>query len=130
MESPDYWNALSASLAVCDLTNPHAAWAFVVVQGLVRDDPGDRDSFLRLLREEQVRGNITGPSIPFRVAGALIAAGLVRPAGMAPDPWGKVTGTRLEVIASWGVLDSSTLVDLRRLQEHVHQAREMPDPQA
>ena len=127
MESPDYWNALTASLAVLDLTNPHSAWAFVVVQGLVRDDPGDRDSFLRLLRDEQVRGNITGPSIPYRVAGALIAAGIVRPAGMAPDPWGEVTGTRLEVIASWGVLDSATLENLRRLQQHVHQAREKPD---
>lgn len=121
MESPESWDALTASFAVCDLTKPYSAWAFVVVQGLVRDDSGDRDLFLRALEDEEARGEITGPSIPYRVAGALCRAGIVRSPGMIPDPWGKIAGTRLDAIASWGALDGSRLESLRRFREHLHQ---------
>jgi hypothetical protein len=107
MESPESWNALTATFAVCDLKKPHAAWAFAVVQGLVRDDPGDRDFFLRTLEEEEARGEITGPTIACRVAAMLSGAGIVLPLGRVPDPWARIAGSRLDVIASWGTIDRS-----------------------
>jgi hypothetical protein len=108
MESPKIWNALIASLAFCDLRNPQFAWAFMVVQGYVRDELDDRDSFLRIVREQDARDH-TGPSLAFRVAAALDRAGIARSSGMAPDPWGAVTGSRVEIVASWGALDSGPL---------------------
>jgi hypothetical protein len=45
MESPDSWNLLTASLAVCDLGAPFSVWAFLVIQGLVWDMPGDGEAF-------------------------------------------------------------------------------------
>jgi hypothetical protein len=123
MESPESWDALTASLAVCDLNRAHSAWAFAALQGLVRDDPGDRDVFLRRLEEEKARGEITGPSLPCRVAGALSLAGITRPSGMLPDPWGKISGTRLEAVASWGALGNAQLESLRQLQQHFDHQR-------
>ncbi len=105
MESPESWNALTASLAVSDLKNPHAAWTFIAIRGFVRDDPGDRDSFVRFVREEEARGEITGPTIAHRVAEALVGAGIVRPSGMRPDPWGRSSSRRRELIASWNAED-------------------------
>lgn len=126
MESPESWNALTASFAVCGLKTPHCAWAFAVVQGFVRDHPGDRDFFLRSLEEEDSCGEITGPSLPCRVAGTLSRAGMVSSAGLVPDPWGKIACTRLEAIALWGAFDSSRLESLRRFQEHLHRIRGTP----
>jgi len=64
-------------------------WAFLIDQGLVRDHPGDRDRFVGLLDREVARGEITGPSISSRIAGALVAAGLTLPAAEKPDPNGR-----------------------------------------
>lgn len=120
MEPPDSWDLLTASLAVCDLTKPLSAWSFMVVQGLVRDDDGDRDTFLELLRYEQARGDITGPSLARRVAGSLTSAGIALPAGGIPDPWAQCAGNRIELVASWaaGALSQEQLVHLRRWREH------------
>ena len=123
MESPKSWNALTASFAVCDLKEPRTAWAFAVLQGLVRDGSGDRDLFLRFLEEEDARGEITGPSLPCRVADALSSHGIVLPPGMLPDPWGRVAGIRLEAIASWGTLDRASLESLRQFQERLMSAQ-------
>jgi len=129
MEYPKSWNALTASLAACDLRKPSLAWAFAVVQGLVRDDPGDRDMFLRSLEMELERGEITGPSVALRVASALSSAGIVRPPGMLPDPWGEVASARLEAIASWAAPEKEQLESLRRMQDW-QRARVVADQQS
>jgi hypothetical protein len=77
------------------------------------------------LEEEEARGEVTGPSLPCRVAGLLSRAGIVHPAGTRPDPWGKVAGGRLEAIASWGGLDKPPLERLRQLQDDFYRARVM-----
>ncbi len=52
-------------------TDARLAWAHLVVQNLVRDEEGDRDSFLRLVREEVGREEITGGPLASRVGYAL-----------------------------------------------------------
>ena len=44
MESPSTWDLLTAGLAAGDLHQPFAAWAFLVLQGLVRDAPFGKGS--------------------------------------------------------------------------------------
>lgn len=95
MEPPASWCALTASLAVSDLADGGAAWAFLVRHALVRNTAGNRETFLRLLREEIDRGAITGPSISQRVASGLGRAGIALPAGDAPDPWANIAAERL-----------------------------------
>ena len=102
MESPSIWNLLTSSLAVGQLENPHEAWAFLVVQGLVNDTGPERDAFLEIVRKQQAREPMIGPSIHLRVAGALVKAGITRPAAEAPDPWGQEMLRRLESMAAWG----------------------------
>src|SRR5262245_60356098 len=101
MELPESWDLLTASLAVLDLQRPFAAWAFLVIQGLVRDTPGDREAFADDNREEVARGPITGPSLACRVAGSVARAGIALPAGRVPDPGGAVAAERLAQIARW-----------------------------
>lgn len=102
MESAGSWNLLTASLAVCKLDRVAAAWAFLVLHGLVRDAPGDSDAFVNFVREEIDRGPITGPSVAFRVARALEIAGIALPAGKAPDPWAKIAQERLKKLSLAG----------------------------
>jgi hypothetical protein len=101
MEPPTSWSLLTASLAVSDLRRIHDAWAFLVVQGLVRDAAGDRDAFAGFVRAEQARGPITGPSLACRIAGCLARAGVALPAGEVPDPDGTVAARRMGVVAGW-----------------------------
>jgi hypothetical protein len=101
MEAPQSWDLLTASLCVCDLAQPRAVWAFLVVQGLVRDLPQDRDIFYRVVSEERERGPITGLSIPRRIADTLALEGLTLPPSAAPDPNAKTAKERLELIESW-----------------------------
>ena len=89
MESPTSWNLMTSSLFVSNLDEPGETWAFLIDQGLVRDQPGDRDRFVGLLDREVARGEITGPSISSRIAGALVVAGLTLPAAEQPDPDGR-----------------------------------------
>ena len=100
MESPGSWNLTTASLAVYNLKRPFNAWAFLVVQGLVRDLPGDRDTFAEFVREE-VANEITGPSAACRVAGRLSASGIGLTTGHIPDPWGQLAAHRLSLIEPW-----------------------------
>jgi hypothetical protein len=63
-------------------------WAFLVSQGLVEDDRRSRVAFREALRKELDRGEITGPSLPRRVACHLDDV-IVDPEGAGtPDPWG------------------------------------------
>ncbi len=99
MESPASWDLLTASLAVCNLQKPFAAWAFLVVQGLVRDVSGDREIFVEIIQEEG--RDITGPSVARRVAGSLSSAEIALEAAGIPDPWGKIASERLKVMTAW-----------------------------
>jgi hypothetical protein len=100
MESADTWDALTASLAISDLADPSLTWAFLVVQGLVRDEPGDREAFGRLA-EDAVTNPITGPSAAARVALSLNDAGIAQAAAGTPDPWARIAAARLASIESW-----------------------------
>ena len=94
MESPESWNLLVSSLSVCDLLKPEAAWAFLTAEGLVRDNPNDRDVFLNVVKQELDRGLLMGPSISSRVAGKLKAGNMVLASAETPDPWGKIAKKR------------------------------------
>jgi hypothetical protein len=96
MEYPGSWNLLTASLAVCDLAQGEVAWAFLTRHGLVRNAPGDSETFISLVRQEIDRGPITGPSVALRVATSLKGVGIALPAGETPDPWGKIAEARLK----------------------------------
>ena len=100
MEHPASWDLLTASIAVCDLEDPFAAWAFLVVQGLVRDATGDRETFVKVVHEERDR-DITGPSVALRVASSLKDAEIALEGAKVPDPWAGIASERLEVMASW-----------------------------
>ena len=103
MESPKSWDSLTASLAVSDLERPCAAWAFLVVQNLVRDRLDDRRTFIEILRHEKSLGPITGPSLEARVARRLSAIGIGLPAGQVADPDALIATARLELINSWQI---------------------------
>jgi hypothetical protein len=119
MEPPDSWDLLTASLVVTDLQRPFAAWAFLVIQGLVRDTPGNREAFADFIREEVERGPITGPSVPYRVARSLEAAGIGLPESLVPDPGGALAAGRLALIAQWSgsILVREQREDLERFRE-------------
>jgi len=100
MESPDTWDALTASLAISDLADPKLTWAFLVVQGLVRDGPDDRAAFSRFA-DDATTNLITGPSAAARVAESLKGAGIAQSAGSTPDPWARIAAARLASLESW-----------------------------
>ncbi len=94
MEDPQSWDLLTASLAVSDLSNAFEVWSFLVAQGLVRDEPADREAFCRIVQEELDVGEHTGPSVAARVADRLNRTGMVHPIGHMPDPWGETAKAR------------------------------------
>jgi hypothetical protein len=96
MEHPGSWNLLTGSLAVSDLSQEAAAWAFLTTHGLVRNDPGDEETFITVVRQEIERGPITGPTEALRVAMELERLGIALPAGRTPDPFGKIAAERLK----------------------------------
>lgn len=128
MESPSSWDLLTASLAVTDLERPFAAWAFLVIQGLVRDTPGDREAFADAVREEIGQGPITGWSVACRVAKSLARAGIALPAGFVADARAAVAAERLEMIARWGrgCLGWEQLEYLQQRREQYHNSHPPP----
>ena len=100
MESPETWDLLTSSLAISNLAQVSLTWAFLVVQGLVRDEPGDCETFRRLA-EDATANPITGPGASARVALSLKAAGIAQPGGLTPDPWARVAAGRLVSIEAW-----------------------------
>lgn len=100
MESPETWDLLTASLAISNLADPSSTWAFLVLQGLVRDEPGDREAFSRFADDANTNP-ITGPSSAERVALGLKDAGIAQTAGLTPDPLGRMAVERLASIESW-----------------------------
>jgi hypothetical protein len=106
MESPETWDLLTASLAISNLKELSSTWAFLVVQGLVRDAPGDRDAFRRFAQYE-VSNEITGPSTAARVALSLRSAGIALPVGHTSDPRARMAAERLASIERWTGRDAA-----------------------
>jgi hypothetical protein len=101
MESPETWDLVTASLAVCDLSHPEFAWAFLVVQRLVRDGPNDRQTFTALLRIEEDKGPITGPTLAARVSTVLSTRGITNSPCNVADPNAKIANERIQTVFSW-----------------------------
>ena len=100
MEYTGSWNLLTGSLAVCDLAQGDVAWAFLTKYGLVRNAPGDSETFISLLRQEVDRGPITGLSLARRVADALQNFGIALSSGEVPAPWGNIAEQRFKALSS------------------------------
>jgi hypothetical protein len=98
MENPATWNLLISSLAVCDLQKPDKVWAFLALQGLVRDLPGDRDFFYGIIHQEKAYGEITGPSLQSRIAGRLQEFGIALALSAEPDPNAEIARKRVELL--------------------------------
>jgi hypothetical protein len=117
MESPETWDLLTSSLAISNLAQVSLTWAFLVVQGLVRDEPGDCEAFGRFV-EDATTNPLTGPSAAARVALSLKGASIARPGGLTPDPWARVAAGRLASIESWTGRDGAR----RYLEQWTHEA--------
>ena len=101
-EDPHSWDVLVSSLAVWDInTDARRAWAFLVVQNLVRDDTEDRNGFLTIVQEEIGCGPITGPTVALRVAARLHAIGVAVRSSDYPDPVARIAKARLDTILQW-----------------------------
>src|SRR5688572_22858611 len=98
MENPATWDMLTSSLAVCDLQMPGKVWSFLVLQGLVRDLPGDRDFFYGIIQQEKALGEITGGSLQSRISGRLRALGIALPISAEPDANAEMAKKRLEAL--------------------------------
>ena len=101
MENPEYWNLLTSSLATNNLNKINETWAFLVLQGLVEADDSGKLAFNIALEKVNEEGEITGPSIPQRVASELQHAGVATKLANISDPWGKIAKSRLEIISNW-----------------------------
>jgi hypothetical protein len=106
MESPETWDLLTSSLAISNLAHVSLTWAFLVVQGLVRDEPADWETFRRFA-EDATANPITGPSAAARVAFTLKSAGIAQQGALTPDPWGRLAAGRLASIESWTGRDAA-----------------------
>jgi hypothetical protein len=101
MESPEGWDLLISSLAVCDLQKPAAVWAFLALQGLVRNEPADRIAFFKIVEKVRTKSPSTNSSRARRVAERLRAKRLALPAGDAPDPKGELALERRHLMDMW-----------------------------
>lgn len=119
MESPESWDLLTASLAISNLHDPSSTWTFLVVQGLVRDEPRDCEAFGRFAQVE-VNQVITGPSAAARVALSLREAGIAQPAGRTPDPCARMAAARLASIEPRPVGSSAEHKSLDHLASTSH----------
>ena len=101
MEYPGEWDLLTASLSVSDLEEPLEAWSFLVVQGLVRDRPGDREAFVKLVEATAKREPVDGPSRALLIASELTRTGAATDRAKDRDPFGKVAGKRRQQVEGW-----------------------------
>jgi hypothetical protein len=101
MEHPRTWDLLTSSLAVSDLSREPETWAFLVIQGLVRDGEREREAFAKVTRAEGRRGDITGPSLPCRIAGGLRRELVTLPPADRADPEGELAVSRVDAVRGW-----------------------------
>ncbi len=101
MESPEGWDLLISSLAVCDLQKPAAVWAFLALQGLVRNEPADRIAFFKIVHKVRTQSPSTNSSRARRIAGRLRLKGLALPVSDTPDPHGRIALERRHLMDMW-----------------------------
>jgi hypothetical protein len=101
MESPEGWDLLISSLAVCDLQKPAAVWAFLAVQGLVRNQPGDRIAFFKIVHKVRTKSPSTSSSRARRIAERLRLKGMALPLSDTPDPKGEIALERRHLMDLW-----------------------------
>jgi hypothetical protein len=97
MEFPGGWDELTAALNVADADE---AWAFLLAQGLIRNDPKSRQAFEAAQQYALTQIDVTGPSQGYIIASHLMRAGLAPIRAIGPDPWGKLMKKR---IAAWRI---------------------------
>jgi len=97
MESPQYWDRLTATLATVELRDLDAVWSFLSHSGVIEHERrGAFDQVVSAVTSELERGVITGPSIASRIATRI--RGLQTARGAQPDP--EAAESR-SVYASW-----------------------------
>jgi hypothetical protein len=105
MENPEGWDILTASIAVCGSEKPFFTWSFLVVQGIVRDFPGNRQTFCRILQrarsEHESERVIGGHSLALQVAWALADTEILLPPSSTPDPNANIARERLQTLKLW-----------------------------
>jgi hypothetical protein len=101
VEYPGDWDLLTASLSFCDLKEPYEAWSFLVLQDLVRDRPGDREAFVKVVEATLRREPIPGPSGALVIAGELMRTGAATNKAAARDPFGKMAEKRRQQVEGW-----------------------------
>lgn len=89
MESPEGWDALTACFAVSRIPYGEETWGFLAAEGMVRDQPGDRETFVAAMRDPEIYEEITGPSPAWRAAKAVRSLRLALPAASKRDPWAR-----------------------------------------
>ena len=94
MEDWSGWSLLTASLAVADLTDPDRTWAFLRGQELVEDTLSGPAPLAEAVRTEEARGEITGWTLPRRVAETLALAGATLTSSNESDPRGALAAER------------------------------------
>lgn len=101
MESPEGWDLLISSLAVCDLQKPAAVWAFLALQGLVRDLPCDRIAFFKIVHKVRTQSPSTNSSRARRIAQRLRLKGIPLAPSDTPDPKGEIALQRRQLMDIW-----------------------------
>lgn len=101
MESPEDWDLLTSSLAVCDLQKPAAVWAFLVLQGLISDQASDRIAVFKIIEKVRVKSPSTGSSRAYRIARRLRMQKIALPPGETPDPHAKIALARRQLMDIW-----------------------------
>ena len=101
MENPESWDILTSSLNVTRLMDVSITWAFLVLQGLVRDKDGDRNVFATFVREVAAEGPVDGPSPAAGISSRLVRAGMTLPPAQRPDPDGQIAEARAKIVRDW-----------------------------
>jgi hypothetical protein len=101
MEDPAEWDRLTAAMETAPPEAPGWTWAFLVLQGYVEDGPRAETEFRRMWQEERAREPVAGPSLGWRLAGALRAAGIALPSAAEPDPYGRLARSRAAAAWQW-----------------------------
>jgi hypothetical protein len=86
---------LTACFAVSRTPYGEETWASLAAAGIVRDRPGDRESFLAAMRDPRIYTDITGPTSAWRAAQAVRNLGLALPAAAKRDPFARDAERRL-----------------------------------
>jgi hypothetical protein len=94
MPDPESWDLMTACLVERALSEPWVQWGILFALGLLRDEPGDRETILPVL-ERKWDPDAADLSVgPARVVAAAREAAIALDSAVAPDPGGE-TARRL-----------------------------------